>query len=408
MAHEDTATPFHIGRGQSQQVSPGILQQLELLETTAQQISDTWRPDDAAFQAEFSRQITMNLSSAYFIFFYADAEHPDWSPLYNPVYAAQPNPDDIYLYSPIRGDLTYRVNGTRGTTRLLTFNTKKGISGTVDDVSKSGTHNIDYDDRDLQIGPNGELEVLFSARRPEGWTGNWCRLDPEADTLVVRCRMVDWEKERDPELSIECLDPVAPKRRLLPAEIYERIRKMAKFTDTRTRIFLGMQNDLRARVGINVFEPTRIAAGLPRQIYWPAVFQFNPDEALIIETELPKKRPYWNVQLNDPLFNTVEYVYRISSLNESTAWIGADGKFRAVIALEDPAVSNWLDPAGYTEGTIYGRWYDCDSAPVPTLKRVPFSNLHDYLPKDTPHVTSEQRAAELRARVRACQRRRRW
>ena len=32
------------------------------------------------------------------------------------------------------------------------------------------------------------------------------------------------------------------------------------------------------------------------------------------------------------------------------------GKFRAVISLEDPGVPNWLDPAGYTEGGIYGRW----------------------------------------------------
>ena len=69
---------------------------------------------------------------------------------------------------------------------------------------------------------------------------------------------------------------------------------------------------------------------------------------------------------------------------------------------------NWLDPAGYTEGGIYGRWYDCDSEPLPTLKRVKLTELRDHLPTDTPVVTPEERAEELRVRVRACQRRRRW
>ena len=90
------------------------------------------------------------------------------------------------------------------------------------------------------------------------------------------------------------------------------------------------------------------------------------------------------------------------------ATLSSDGRFRAVIALEDPGVPNWLDPAGYKEGGIYGRWYDCDSEPLPTIKRVKLASLRDHLPSDTPVVTPEQRAEELRIRVRACQRRRRW
>ena len=69
---------------------------------------------------------------------------------------------------------------------------------------------------------------------------------------------------------------------------------------------------------------------------------------------------------------------------------------------------NWLDPAGYTEGGIYGRWYDCDSEPLPTIKRVKLAELRQHLPADTPMVTPEERAEQLRRRVRACQQRRRW
>lgn len=156
-----------------------------------------------------------------------------------------------------------------------------------------------------------------------------------------------------------------------------------------------------------LFEPTKYA-GMSKQVYWPAVFELDDGEALIIETKLPKVRPYWNIQLNDPLFNAIEFVYRLSSINGVTAKISSDGKLRAVVALEDPGVPNWLDPAGFKEGTIYGRWYGCDSNPLPTLKRVPLAELRRHLPADTPVVTPEQRALELRDRVRAAQRRRRW
>ena len=114
------------------------------------------------------------------------------------------------------------------------------------------------------------------------------------------------------------------------------------------------------------------------------------------------------MQLNDPYFNALEYVYRLSSTNGAMAKLSSDGKYRGVIALTDPGVPNWLDPAGYKEGGIYGRWYDCDSEPVPTLTRVKLADLRAHLPIDTPVVTPEERADELARRVRACQRRRRW
>jgi hypothetical protein len=90
------------------------------------------------------------------------------------------------------------------------------------------------------------------------------------------------------------------------------------------------------------------------------------------------------------------------------ARIDDDGKFRAVIALRDPGVPNWLDPAGFLQGTIYGHWYDCDSAPAPTLTRVKLDQLRDYLPPDTPRFSPQQRAAQISERVRGAQRRRRW
>jgi hypothetical protein len=348
-----------------------------------------------------------SLSFAYFLYFHADAEHPDWGPLWNPVYTLQPNPDDIYLYCPIREDLSYRLAGNRGTVKMLLINTQGALPG-LGDADHTGVRYADIDDRSLILDAAGNFEILISREKPSGHTGNWLPIKPGASVLMTRYRSYDWINEIDPVMSIQCLDPVGPKPRLSPEQIVERVKQMAAMPVAATSLFYAMQNQVKADVGINVFQPQKLGGALSKQFYIPAVFEYEDDEALIIETELPQQRHYWNFQLNDPYFNALEYVYRLSSTNGHFARLSSDGKFRAVLALKDPGVPNWLDTAGYKQGTIYGRWYDCDSCPTPTLKRVKFADLRNHLPADTPVVTPEERARELADRVAACQRRRRW
>jgi hypothetical protein len=389
------------------EIKPALLPYLADLEGAIDNLAQTWRPEDPAYRADLYRQTMTSLSYSYFMYFHADAEHPDWAPLWNPVYTLQPNPDDIYTQSPIRGDLTYRVSGNRGTTKILSFTTQGSLSGTQDQSPGPKAHN-ELDTNDLGIGLGEDFEIIFSAERPAGYTGHWAPIHPEARGMYTRFRMYDWATEIDPVLSIECLDPVPLKPRLSPEEILQRIGEMAKFPKRKTNLYFAMQNGVMDRVGWNVFEPVRYPGALVKQTYWPANYQLAADEALIIETPIPDSAPYWNIQLNDPLFNATEYVYRLSSTNGAMAKLSSDGWFRAVISLEDPGVPNWLDPAGFLEGGIYGRWYECDSEPTPTIKRVKIAELRDHLPADTPVVTPERRAEELRIRVRACQRRRRW
>lgn len=385
-----------------------ILDYLAPLEDAVALIAQTWRPDDPVYRADVYRQIMMQFSYGYFAFFHADPEHPDWAPLWNPVYTLQPNPDDIYLHAPISSDHAYRLSGRRGTVKMIAFNTQSALAGMPGHIDMTGEFYADLDDRDLQIDADGEFEILLSSERPPGHAGNWLQIKPGAMVLMVRMRSYDWENEEDPNLTIECLSFSGLKPRLSPEEIYERIGHMASMPARAMQLFYHMQNQIRESAGVNVFQPAPIGGALSKQVYLPAVFEFDEDEALILETALPKRRPYWNFQLNDPYFNAVEYVYRLSSTNGHFARLSSDGKFRAVISLADPAVPNWLDPAGFCQGTIYGRWYDCDTCPTPELKRVKFEEIRDHLPADTPVVTPEERSDELRRRVRACQHRRRW
>lgn len=384
-----------------------IFDYLGALEEAVDEIANTWRPDDPEYRADVYRQIMMQLSYGYFAFFHADAEHPDWAPLWNPVYTLQPNPDDIYLYAPISSEHTYRLTGNRGTVKILLINTQAALPG-MGETDSTGTSYADIDDGDLTLDANGNFDILISAEKPAGYSGDWLQIKPGAKALMTRYRSYDWAGEIDPVMSIECLTATGLKKRLSPEDILERIKQMAAMPVAAQSLFYNMQNQIKANVGLNVFEPTRLGGALSRQIYIPAVFDFEDDEALILESDLPEVRRYWNWQINDPYFNTVEFVYRLSSTNGHFAHVASDGRFYAVLALQDPGVPNWLDTAGYKQGTIYGRWYDCDSHPMPTLKRVKFSEIRDHLPTDTPVVTPDQRAEELSVRVRGAQSRRRW
>jgi hypothetical protein len=108
------------------------------------------------------------------------------------------------------------------------------------------------------------------------------------------------------------------------------------------------------------------------------------------------------------MWNSVDWMNRQSSLNGGQARIDADGKFRAVIALDDPGVPNWLDTGGNREGAIMLRWTEASSGPAPTLQLIDAASLRDQLPPDTPVVSTDQRQQQLRARRRAVQLRRRW
>jgi hypothetical protein len=108
------------------------------------------------------------------------------------------------------------------------------------------------------------------------------------------------------------------------------------------------------------------------------------------------------------LFETTDWYNNHSSLNDSQAKPDKDGVLRIVVSAKDPGVPNWLDIAGYPRGVVQGRWTDCDSQPVPSVRKVAFSELRSLLPSDTPVVTPPQREATIRQHRFALQQRPLW
>jgi hypothetical protein len=352
----------------------------------------------------------MNLSQGYFLYFQADPFYPDWAPFENSVFLAQPNPDAVYHYSAVNGQGTYRVSGNRGNVPVAGFATGKNMIGMANPPGP-GFNNYDLDM--LDIAEDGSFDVVFSSERPPGYQGNWLYLHPESRFLLLRQFSYDWGREREVKVCIEYLDEQALRPRMSVATIDQQLRELfGGYVKRLSQLCQGiLANSRKSRplhqMQLTTYPELGNGDDWP-QAYYECVYDLESDEALILETELPEQLVYWNVQVVDALWNQVELVHRQSSLNGHQAQIDSDGRFRAVLSVEDPGVANWLDSGGHLKGMLIGRWYRSSSHPTPTLTKVKFAQLRDHLPPDTLMLTPAQRAEALRERRVGAQLRRRW
>jgi hypothetical protein len=383
---------------------------VESLKSAGQVNELSWAPDDAATQANLCRQLAMNVSQGYFLLCQSTADHPDFAPFEHSVFLLQPNPDAVYYYAPVSGNGTYRIVGERGNAPVVGFATGKILIG-LGDPPGPGYNNYDLDN--LELESDGSFEVVFSSERPADHKGNWLYLNPETRFIIVRQFSYDWGRERDVRLAIERLDVQPLKPTPTPADIDGQLRALfGSYPGTLSRQALGTIERMRSKglvneMALHDFAELGNSKEWP-QAYFECLYELRADEAIILESELPVQRHYWNVQVCDGLWNQIEFVYRQSSLNGHQAVVDDDGKFRAVLSAQDPGIHNWLDSGGHSFGCLIGRWYRCSTHPTPTIKKVPFADLRQHLPASTRSISIEERHQALRRRRVGAQLRRRW
>jgi hypothetical protein len=309
----------------------------------------------------------------------------------------QPNADTVYKSAMIDGAGSYRLRGTRGSTRMFV------LAQLGPDTIRTGQHGpalFQYDFDDLTLDADGMFDVIVSQARPEGHEGDWWQLDPKAEKFMVRIVGCAWGQEREPHFGIDRLDVPPSAGRRSADDLAFRLSEVATIARNCALAFPDKVEQIRAAGHINSLNVVDFAqmTGLARQSYYEGAYDLADDEALITEVRIPAQVDYWSLILTNEIYETTDWINNQSSLNDAQAVIDSDGIFRAVICAHDPGVANWLDTAGYSRGAIQGRWFGADERPTPTMIKVKLSDVAAHLPADTKRVSPEERDALMRDR----------
>lgn len=381
-------------------------------EKLAARLSD---PNDPRQRNELYKLLYSTIVFGYFSSVYQDIEHPDFWPFFdNQIFSFLfPNPDNIYHMALIDPKGVYRIRGFRGTTRIVNIEAAGGTMyrDGVGGLPEFGPTYANFDlDHDVHLAKDGSYNVILSAERPDAYTGDWWQLPPKTVILVVRQMNYDWVNEVNGGIAIARLDTPARKSPSEPDDMAARLKRISTFAEEWTRASLDWRDMLRKSSPMNTIRVNhrKEAGNMEDQRYIDGLFDVASDEALILETEVPQSCRYWSFQLTNEFIVSLDAMHRQSSLNGHTGRLDADGKFRAVISGTDPGVPNWLDTAGNTTGSIYGRWKSCSGYPTPTIRKVRLAEVRKHLPADTPTVTPEAREEAIRLRTLGAQLRRRW
>lgn len=294
------------------------------------------------------------------------------------------------------GRQTYRLTGRIADARLLLTQVHTHLLG---DPASEEIGSYDY--HDFELGQDDSFEIVISATEHPG---NWIRISPDStyNFLLIRAIMGDWNDEL-PTMTLEALGP--------PPPALDPDRVAADSLDSATALFnylvdvymIGLYDIYMMRAGGNknqwVTMPGAEVAtsliGSQSTTYVPGVYEIETDEALIIEWPVPES-DYWSVELGDVWSGPLDFMHHQTDINMVRAMVDSDGMFRAVLALEDPGVANWLDPIGNLQGVIVMRNYRSRSQTVaPSLTKVKVSELAEHLPAGTARVTPAQRAQAL-------------
>lgn len=367
-------------------------------------------PDDIQLRADLYRFIYSQMALGWIAYAYNDPAYPEFTVFNNHVInQGFPNPDDVYYMTPIDDDGVYKISGYRGTVRIIDFQVAAGPLLPYG-VGNFGPTLANYDIDTLDIGEDGSFEVILSPERPDGYTGNWWKLDSTASNILVRQVSYDWLHEVDGRLTIERLDTPATRPRMTAEQIDYALSHVPLWAEHWPEFSIDWYKRIHASGLINKMKVMYYgdSNGISNQRYAEGTFDINDGEALIVETDVPKGCRYWSFQLVDEFWRTIFWMDRQTNLNGYTAKIDSDGKFRAVVSLKDPGVPNWLDTGGYKKGMIYGRYKECQTNPTPVVTKVNLADVRDHLPIDTPVVTAAERDAAMRLRRKGAQLRRKW
>jgi hypothetical protein len=281
------------------------------------------------------------------------------------------NPDNRYLFAKISGQHEYVIRGTRGTVSYLSIGTQKGGYGTNGRMEQTGF----IDGNSLECDAEGRFEVVLSqARQP----GNWLKIEPESNAVIVRQTFLDRAKEQPAQLTIRRRTAGARPQPLSAERLQQGLSSTARFVEGTARLFADWAQGYLPHS--NRLPPADQAVcqrvgGDPNIFYYHSHWRLAPDEALVIRIPRIPKCRFWNLQINNYWMESLDYRYHRIHYNAHSARSDADGGVTLVLAHADPNHPNWLETAGHDNGTLCLRWVGAEEQVHPETRVVKFAEL---------------------------------
>jgi hypothetical protein len=222
----------------------------------------------------------------------------------------------------------------------------------------------------MQIAGDGTFEITLS-RDPR--PGNWLRIEPDTNAIIVRQTFLDRRREQPARLAITRLGSGVTPEPLSPARLQRGLSNAARFVDGTARLFADWAQNFQRHT--NQLPPSDQAmcqrvGGDPNIFYYHSHWHLAPDEALVIHiARIPECR-FWNIQVNNYWMESMDYRHHRASVNKHSAKLDADGGATIVIAHADPDQPNWLETTGHASGTMCLRWVGAAEPVHPTTRVV--------------------------------------
>ena len=302
-----------------------------------------------------------------------------------------PNQDNAYHHARIDPKRRYRVRGKMHSCEHFVITLRVGFMHMKEWGTKAAISSVD---RNIQAGE--DFEILFGG---DGSDPDYFPIPPEVTTLSLREYYVDWQPAEPAVFTIECLDELEAPPRPDAETLAQQIDHALDQVESSMFGWNDYMLEHRAQGTDNTFASQQtVAKGLSDARYAFLFWNLEPDEALLIETDVPEAR-YWGLQLATlGWFEQVDPIHRITTINQHQAVPSSDGQIRLVLSHKDPGVPNWLDTAEHREGLLTFRWFWPKSDPSPHSRVLPLEEVRASLPADTPSIDKATRRAEVRAR----------
>ena len=305
------------------------------------------------------------------------------------------NADQTYHQTFLDGSGTYRVWGTRGSSKTISFTTYL-----PDTLSKS-LYVLD----DLKYNQDGSFEIIIGGKNMD--FDNWMPLENTSTRLLVRQTLSDWNNEVPGTIHIDRIDKekgpypkintdiVAEDLINLANELLSNITRWPDYHLKRVEQIMPLNS---------ISKPRQVGqtGGLSGRLMSVGHFNLKNDEVLIIKA-WPTESSYQGIQLGNPWWQSLDYANRISSLTLDQSKVSSDGAIYYLLSKIDPGYHNWLDIEDFNRGVILMR-YDglknasLDESLYPSAQLIKINDLNKHLPSDEKKIIEGEREIQIQKR----------